>query len=65
MADALSGHHLEQYRRDGYLFPLPAFSRGEIVNLCAKLAELERREGGKISARMNRKPHLPFPGSTR
>jgi hypothetical protein len=63
MADALSDHHLEQYRRDGYLFPLQAFSRGEIVNLCAKLAELERREGGKICT--NRKPHLPFPGSTR
>jgi len=61
MANALSDHQVEQYLRDGYLFPLPAVSRGEIVNLHVKLAELEGREGGKISARTNRKPHLLVP----
>ena len=61
MAKRLSDHQVEQYRQDGYLFPLAAFSRGEMAGWCAKLAELERREGGKVSARTNRKPHLLLP----
>jgi non-heme Fe2+,alpha-ketoglutarate-dependent halogenase len=61
MAKTLSDRQVEQYRRDGYLFPLPAFSRSEVVNLRAMLAELERREGGNVSARTNRKPHLLLP----
>lgn len=61
MAKALSEHQVEQYRRDGYFFPLAALSGGEIINWRAQLAELERREGGKVSARTNRKPHLLLP----
>src|SRR5262249_12375838 len=61
MAGALSDRQLEQYDRDGYLFPLPAFSPSEIIGLRNKLSELERREGGKVSARTNRKPHLLLP----
>jgi len=34
---------------------------GEIAALSAKLSEIERREGGKLSARTNRKPHLLLP----
>lgn len=61
MARALCDRQIEQYHRDGYLVPLRAFSSSEIAGLHAKLAELERREGGKVSARTNRKPHLLLP----
>ena len=61
MAKALSDHQVEQYRRDGYLFPSPTLSRSEVANARAKLTELERREGGKVSTRTNRKPHLLLP----
>jgi hypothetical protein len=58
MAKTLSDSEIAQYRRDGYLFPLPALSANEVAHARAKFAELERREGGKISPRTNRKPHL-------
>jgi hypothetical protein len=61
MAKTLSDRQIEQYRADGYLFPLPVFARTEVAYLRAKLGELERREGGKVSARTNRKPHLLLP----
>ena len=58
MGKALSDGQVEQYRCDGYLSPLPAFSAGAIAGLAARLDALERREGGRLSARTNRKPHL-------
>jgi non-haem Fe2+, alpha-ketoglutarate-dependent halogenase len=61
MPKALSDRQIKQYRGDGYLFPLPAFPAGEAAKLRGKLAELERREGGKVSSRTNRKPHLLLP----
>jgi non-haem Fe2+, alpha-ketoglutarate-dependent halogenase len=61
MATTLSDRQIGQYRADGYLFPLPAFSRSEVAHLRTKLDELERRESGKVSARTNRKPHLLLP----
>ena len=61
MTKALSDQQIEQYYRDGCLFPLSAISPSEVAKLRAKLAELEQREGGKISARTNRKPHLLLP----
>jgi non-haem Fe2+, alpha-ketoglutarate-dependent halogenase len=61
MTKALSDRQLEHYRRDGCLFPLPAFSAVEAAAFRAKLGSLEQREGGKISARTNRKPHLLLP----
>jgi phytanoyl-CoA dioxygenase PhyH len=61
MGKALSDRQIEHYHSDGCLFPLPAFSRSEIESLRTKLAELEQREGGKVSGRTNRKPHLLLP----
>jgi non-haem Fe2+, alpha-ketoglutarate-dependent halogenase len=58
MTKALSDRQLEHYRRDGCLFPLPVFSAGQAMGFRAKLGALEMRDGGKISARTNRKPHL-------
>jgi len=61
MARALSDRQIAQYHRDGCLFPLHVFSRNEITSLCAELAGLQRHEGGRVSARTNRKPHLLLP----
>jgi len=61
MTKALSDRQLDHYRRDGCLFPLPAFSAGQAMDFCAKLGALEKQEDGKISARTNRKPHLLLP----
>ncbi len=61
MAKALSDRQVESYRRDGFVSPLPALSPPEISELCTELDGLERREGGGISARTNRKPHLLLP----
>jgi ectoine hydroxylase-related dioxygenase (phytanoyl-CoA dioxygenase family) len=58
MAKTLSDSEIAQYRQDGYLFPLSALSANEVVAARERLGELERREGGKVSARTNRKPHL-------
>ena len=56
MTKALSDRQLDHYRRDGCLFPLPAFLAGEAAAFRAELRALEMRDGGKISARTNRKP---------
>ena len=61
MARALTDRQVEAYRRDGFVFPVPALAPYEAADLRARLAGLERREGGKISARTNRKPHLLLP----
>ncbi len=46
------------YRRDGFVFPLPALSESESAVLRRKLEELEAQHGGKLPPRINRKPHL-------
>jgi hypothetical protein len=46
MTKVLSDRQLERYRREGCLFPLPAFLAGEAAAFCAKLGSLEQREGG-------------------
>ena len=61
MTRALSDRQIAQYHRDGRLFPLPVFFRNEITGLFAKFSELQQREGGTISGRTNRKPHLLLP----
>jgi hypothetical protein len=58
LAKALSAQQVAQYQRDGYVFPLPALSSAKATGLLASLEALERREGGKLSARTNRRPHL-------
>lgn len=61
MPKALSEQQVAQYRRDGYVFPLPVLSAAEAAELLARLEALERQEGGKLSARTNRRPHLLLP----
>src|SRR5262252_3274619 len=61
MTKALSDRQIARYHRDGCLSPLPVFFRNEITGLFAKFSELQQREGGTISGRTNRKPHLLLP----
>ncbi|HEX4231766.1 MAG TPA: phytanoyl-CoA dioxygenase family protein [Bryobacteraceae bacterium] len=58
MRQALTQQQLTEYRDQGFLFPLPILSDSETRTLRTKLEELELREGGRLEARVNRKPHL-------
>ncbi|HEY7305040.1 MAG TPA: phytanoyl-CoA dioxygenase family protein [Bryobacteraceae bacterium] len=58
MAKTLTEHQLGEYQQRGFLFPLPVLSDSEIATLRGRLEELETREGGRLPARINRKPHL-------
>lgn len=58
---ALAPEQVDQYRRDGFLAPLPAFSAAEAAGFHDRLRAIERSEGGRLSAATNIKPHLLFP----
>ncbi len=58
MEKALSKQQLGEYRQQGFLSPLPVLSDPETTTLRRKLEELELQEGGRLAARVNRKPHL-------
>ena len=57
----LSPTQVEQYRRDGFLSPLRAFSREEALALRRKLEESEARYGPFAIGKNGSKPHLLFP----
>jgi non-haem Fe2+, alpha-ketoglutarate-dependent halogenase len=58
MGKVLTAPQAEQYRRDGFVHPLPAVSTAEAAALLARLEAQEKAEGGKLSVSTNRKPHL-------
>jgi non-heme Fe2+,alpha-ketoglutarate-dependent halogenase len=58
MGKTLTEYQLGEYQQDGFLFPLPVLSDSETATLRGRLEELETREGGRLPARINRKPHL-------
>ena len=58
MATEVSKELLDGYRKQGFLFPLPALSDSETAALRTKLEELEAQQGGKLPPHINRKPHL-------
>lgn len=60
MEKTLTRHQLGEYQQQGFLFPLPVLSESETATLRGKLEELERNQGGRLPARINRKPHLLF-----
>jgi non-heme Fe2+,alpha-ketoglutarate-dependent halogenase len=51
---------VEQYGRDGLLFPLPALSPGELARFRLAFAGLESRLGGKPQHRQLIQPHLCY-----
>jgi len=58
MAKALTKDQLEEYQQQGFLFPVQVLSEAETVAMRAKLEDLELQQGGRLTARVNRKPHL-------
>ena len=56
----LTPEQIGQYRRDGYVFPLPVLEPREIPPLRARLEALEAENGGRLSHRQRGKSHLLF-----
>ena len=61
MPRVLSQSMIDGYRRDGFLFPVRAFSAVEAAVLSAKVEEMEARIGAELQSRFRIKAHLPFP----
>lgn len=58
MGKTLTIHQLGEYHQQGFLSPLPVLSDSETATLLRKLEQLEIDQGGRLPARINRKPHL-------
>lgn len=61
MTKLLDETTIAKYRSDGICFPVPICSPEEAAEKLRKLEALETREGGRLSARTNTKPHLLLP----
>ncbi|HEX3884520.1 MAG TPA: phytanoyl-CoA dioxygenase family protein [Stellaceae bacterium] len=61
MGKRLTEAQIAQYRRDGFIFPIEAFSREEALGFRDRLEGFERAEGRKFGKGHNFKPHLLFP----
>ena len=57
----LGEQQVQQFQRDGVLFPIDVFRREEVDALRGRLEALARAEGGKLSSGTNQKPHLLLP----
>ena len=56
----LSPQQIEQYRRDGYVFPVSVLEPREIPPLRARLEALEAENGGRLKHSQRGKSHLLF-----
>jgi hypothetical protein len=61
MGKVLSDIETARYRRDGFLFPIDAFSSEEARGFRDRLEAFERRDGRQFGKGHNFKPHLLFP----
>jgi non-heme Fe2+,alpha-ketoglutarate-dependent halogenase len=61
MGKVLTAGQVQQYERDGFLFPLPALGREEALGYRRRLEDSERRNGGPLKGNMRHKVHLLFP----
>ncbi len=61
MADALSKDVVDQYHKEGVLFPLRVLDAATAAGLRQKVEQLAAQEGGKLSRSTNQKPHLLLP----
>lgn len=61
MGKVLSDAQIAQYKRDGFLFPIDAFSPGEALGFRERLEAFEQAEGRQFGKGHNFKPHLLFP----
>ena len=56
----LNDKQIEQFERDGYVFPLPVLGASEVADLRQRLEAVEARQGGKLEAPQRNKSHLLF-----
>jgi hypothetical protein len=56
----LSDELVEQYRRDGYVFPVPVLAADEVAELRGRLEAFEAGQGGKLEPVQRNKSHLLF-----
>ena len=56
----LTPQQIEQYLRDGYVFPMPVLEPHEIPPLRARLEALEAENGGRLKHSQRGKSHLLF-----
>jgi hypothetical protein len=61
MGKVLSDAQVASYHRDGFLFPIDAFSPEEARGFRDRLEDFERRDGRQFGKGHNFKPHLLFP----
>jgi hypothetical protein len=60
MSTVLSAEQIEQYRRDGYVFPIPVMGETEARRLRAQVEAVEARQGGQLDPTQRSKTHLLF-----
>lgn len=61
MPKILSDSQIEQFRRDGCVFPIRVMSEAEALAIRSKLEDHERRTGGPLAGDLRHKTHLLFP----
>lgn len=61
MPKKLSAGQVEQYQREGCIFPVRVFSEEEASAMRRRLEALAASEGGRISSATNQKPHILLP----
>ena len=61
MPSSLTAEQVARYRDTGIHFPIDVFSASEVVEMNRNFAALEAHEGGRLSTRTNKKPHLLVP----
>lgn len=60
MPKVLSEELVEQYRRDGYVCPVPVLEADEVAELRGRLEAFEAKHGGKLEPAQRNKSHLLF-----
>jgi non-haem Fe2+, alpha-ketoglutarate-dependent halogenase len=58
MPGKLAEAHVAQYRRDGFCFPIPAFSPEEVIDLRKQLETFETRQGQVLQGTQRLKTSL-------
>lgn len=61
MPSSLTPEQAARYHDSGIHFPIDVFSADEVTEMNRHYAALEAREGGRLSPRTNKKPHLLVP----
>ena len=60
MSTVLNAQRIEQFHREGYVFPVDVMDEGEARELRAKLERSEADQGGKLEPAQRSKSHLLF-----